>query len=99
MDFTLNDVDCVGEELGRTTYASIKNKLDLVNSIRFPADKDVSKSFIRGFNECRNENFDFIFFCDNEEKEKQIREDQKFLNDCIGIKNWEKFNIKTKKKS
>lgn len=86
MDFVLEEKDYVGEEAGKALYASIKDKLELVNTIKFPADFTVSKSFIRGIQDYRDENFEFIFFCNNEEQEKQLREDQKFLEDCRGCK-------------
>lgn len=92
MDFIIKEnIECIGEEAGKKVYADIKNKLELVNTIKFPADKEVSKSFIRGFNDYREENYSFIFFCDDKEKEKQIREDQKFLSDCVGSKIWDEL--------
>ena len=90
-NFILENKDYIGEEEGKKLYQSIKNNLELVNTIRFPKNFDVSKSFIRGFNNYRDENYAFIFFCDNQEKEKQIREDQKTLECFKGNKIWEQY--------
>lgn len=99
MLFELKPEDYNGSLEGRKYYQSIKDEIELVNIIKVPVEARISMSFICGFNELRQENYKFIFLCDDLDKQKRINEIVKFMSDKIGTLVWEDFWMAPDKKS
>ncbi len=99
MLFELKPEDYNGSLEGRKYYQSIKNDIELVNIIRVPVEARISMSFVCGFNELRQENYKFIFLCDDKEKQNQLDEITKIMSDKIGNLVWEDYWLAPNKRS